>query len=66
MSNVAGWCEVFCVPTRRVTPELHAFLKILARQRERGQPIPDALPYALPAEVVSLLLQGTSPTKLLN
>ncbi|GHO50417.1 hypothetical protein [Ktedonospora formicarum] len=58
LSNAAGWCEVFFVPKRRVTPELHAFLKALARQRERGQPIPDALALALPAEAVSPLLQA--------
>jgi hypothetical protein len=58
LSNAAGWCEVFFVPKRRVTPELQAFLKALASLRERGQPIPDSLAQALPAEVVSLLLQG--------
>ncbi|WP_220199423.1 hypothetical protein [Ktedonospora formicarum] len=45
LSNAAGWCEVFFVPKRSVTPELHAFLKALASLRERGQPIPDALPF---------------------
>ncbi|GHO51162.1 hypothetical protein [Ktedonospora formicarum] len=56
--------EVFKRPKRRVTPQLHAFLTALASLRERGQPIPDALALALPAEVVSLLLQDISPTNL--
>ncbi|GHO51270.1 hypothetical protein [Ktedonospora formicarum] len=59
LSNAAGWFEVFFVPKRSVTPELHAFLKALASLRERGQPIPDGLAQALPLKVVSLL-QGTT------
>ncbi|WP_220200213.1 hypothetical protein [Ktedonospora formicarum] len=64
LSNAAGWFEVFFFPKRRVTPELHAFLKALASLREREQPIPETLAQALPAEVVSLLLQGVSLTDL--
>ncbi|GHO51492.1 hypothetical protein KSX_96550 [Ktedonospora formicarum] len=40
------------------------FLKALARQDEQQQPIPASVAQALPAEVVSLLLQGVAPTNL--